>query len=31
MDLGTLIIFVWLGYFIVIAVDSVLRGISPVF
>lgn len=31
MDLGFLIILVWLGCFLVVAVDSVLRGISPVF
>ena len=31
MDLGILIIFVWLGCFLVVAVDSVLRRISPVF
>ena len=31
MDLVTLVIFVWLGCFLVVAVDSVLRGVSPVF
>ncbi len=30
-DLGILIIIVWLGCFVVVAVDSVFRGISPVF
>ena len=31
MDFGILVIIIWLGCFIVVAVDSVLRGISPVF
>lgn len=31
MDLGTLIIIIWVGCFILVAVDSVMRGISPVF
>jgi len=31
MDLGILTIFVWLGCFLLVAVDSVMRGISPVF
>ncbi len=31
MDLGILFIIFWLGCFIVVAVDSVMRGISPVF
>ena len=31
MDLGTLVIFIWLGCFLVVAVDSVMRRISPVF
>jgi len=31
MDLGILFIFIWLGCFVVVAVDSVMRGISPVF
>ena len=31
MDLGILAIFVWLGCFLLVAVDSVMRGISPVF
>ena len=31
MDLGILAIFIWLGCFVVVAVDSVMRGISPVF
>ena len=30
-DLGILIIIVWVGSFVVVAVDSVFRGISPVF
>ena len=31
MDLGILVIGVWLCCFLVVAVDSALRGISPVF
>ena len=31
MDLGILAIIVWLGCFLVVAVDSAFRGISPVF
>jgi hypothetical protein len=31
MDLGILAIFVWLGCFLVVAVDSAMRGISPLF
>ncbi len=31
MDLGILIIGIWLGCFLVVAVDSAFRGISPVF
>ena len=31
MDLGFLAIIVWLGCFIVVAVDSAFRGISPWF
>lgn len=31
IDLSFLAVFVWLGCFILVAVDSVLRGISPVF
>ena len=30
-DLGMLIIIIWVGSFVVVAVDSVSRGISPVF
>jgi len=31
MDLCILLIFLWLGCFLLVAVDSVMRGISPVF
>jgi len=31
MDWGILTVFVWLGCFVVVAVDSVMRGVSPVF
>jgi len=31
MDWGIFAIVVWVGCFVVVAVDSVLRGISPVF
>ncbi len=31
MDLGILIIFIWIGCLLVVAVDSAMRGISPVF
>jgi len=31
MDLGILVISIWLGCFVLVAVDSVLRRISPVF
>ncbi len=30
-DLGILTIIIWVGSFVVVAVDSVFRGISPVF
>ena len=30
-DLGILVIIIWVGSFVVVAVDSVSRGISPVF
>ena len=31
IDLGILIVIIWVGSFVVVAVDSVSRGISPVF
>ena len=31
MDLGILAICIWVGCFLVVAVDSAFRGISPVF
>ena len=31
MDWEILTVFVWLGCFLVVAVDSVMRGVSPVF
>jgi len=31
MDLDILVIGVWLGCFLVVSVDSALRGLSPVF
>jgi len=31
MDLGILAIIIWLGCFLVVAVDSAFRGISPWF
>ena len=31
MDLGIMVIVIWLSCFIFVAVDSALRGISPVF
>ena len=31
IDLGLLVIIVWLGCFLLVAVDSVMRSISPVF
>ena len=31
MDLGILVVIVWLGCFMVVAVDAALRGISSVF
>ena len=31
IDIGILAIFIWLGSFLVVAVDSAFRGISPVF
>ncbi len=31
MDLGILVISIWLGCFVLVAVDSALRRISPVF
>ncbi len=30
-DIGILTIIIWLGCFLLVAVDSVMRGISPVF
>ena len=30
-DLGVLVIIIWAGCFVVVAVDSAYRGISPVF
>ncbi len=31
MDLGILVIFIWIGCLLVVAVDSAFRGISPWF
>ena len=31
MDWYILVVYVWVGCFLVVAVDSVMRGISPVF
>lgn len=31
MDLSYLLIIIWLGCFVVVSVDSALKGISPVF
>ncbi len=31
MDWGILALIVWLGCFLVVAVDSVMRGINPLF
>ena len=31
MDLGILVIFIWLCCFVLVAVDSALRRLSPVF
>jgi hypothetical protein len=31
MDFGILMIGIWLGCFLVVAIDSAFRGISPVF
>ena len=31
MDLGIILFISWLGSFILVAVDSAMRGISPVF
>ncbi len=31
IDLGILAIIVWVGCFLVVAIDSAFRGISPVF
>ncbi len=31
IDLGILVVIMWVGCFVVVAVDSVSRGISPVF
>jgi len=31
IDLGILAVSIWLGCFIVVAVDSAFRGLSPVF
>jgi len=31
MDLGILVISIWLGCFVLVAMDSVLRRVSPVF
>ena len=31
IDVGILAIIMWIGCFVVVAVDSVFRGISPVF
>ena len=31
MDLGILVIVIWLGCFLLVAIDSAMRGISSVF
>ena len=31
MDLGILAVIIWVGCFLMVAVDSAFRGISPVF
>ncbi len=31
IDLGILVVIMWVGCFVVVAVDSAFRGISPVF
>jgi len=31
MDLSFIVIFIWLGCFILVAVDSAIRGVSSVF
>ena len=31
IDLGIIVVIIWMGCFVVVAVDSVYRGISPVF
>ncbi|MFC2020197.1 hypothetical protein ACFLU1_00145 [Chloroflexota bacterium] len=31
MDLGILAVIIWVGCFIIVAIDSAARGISPVF
>ncbi len=31
MDFSILVIIIWFGCFLLVAVDSVLRGISPIF
>lgn len=31
IDLGILVIALWLGCFVVVAIDSAFRGVSPVF
>lgn len=31
MDLGTLTIIIWVGCFVIVAVDSAMKKISPVF
>ena len=31
MDLGILAVIIWVGCFVVVAIDSAFRGISPVF
>ncbi len=31
MDLGILTLIIWIGCFVIVAIDSVMRGISPVF
>ncbi len=31
MDLGTLVVIIWVSCFLVVAIDSAFRGISPLF
>ena len=31
MDIGILTLVIWLGCFVTVAIDSAMRGISPVF